>query len=295
MSHRNPLVTVGMPVYNGENFLEQAIDSVLCQTFTDFELIISDNASTDKTAEICSAYASQDSRIRYYRNEDNIGASPNFNRVFALATGEYFKWMAHDDLCSPEFLERCVCVLNQDPTIILAFTRTKEIDESGIVIREYEPNPNLSAGTPHERFFECICQPNNCVSVFGLVRADVLRMTRLIDNYASSDRPLLGELCLRGRFYEIPEHLFFKRVHPEAHWKVYPSRHMRQKWYDPNNVKKITFPHWRLFWEHLLSIRRVQMTWSERILCNLTMLWWIRKHWRHLTSNLILKEPQLSR
>lgn len=291
---RSPCVSIGMPVYNGENYLEEAINSILGQTFTDFELIISDNASTDRTEEICSIYASRDSRIRYYRNEENLGASANYNRVFELANGKYFKWMAHDDLCAPEFLEKCVKVLDQDPAVILAFTGTKEIDETGIVIGEYAPKPNLGAGTPHERFYESVCLPNSCTSVFGLVRSDVLRRTRLIGNYVSSDRPLLGELSLRGRFYEIPEYLFFKRVHPEAHWKVYSTRHLRQRWYDPNKVTKLTFPHWRLLWEHLFSIKRVRLSRSERIWCNLTMLWWIRKHWRYLARNLILQEPRLS-
>ncbi len=123
-----PRVSVGLPVYNGENFIKDALDSILAQTFEDFELIISDNASTDGTQQICRQYTSKDQRIRYIRNDGNIGASKNFNQVFELSSGEYFKWIAHDDLCAPEFLERCVEVLDQDPSIVLCFARPKAID-----------------------------------------------------------------------------------------------------------------------------------------------------------------------
>ena len=112
MLNNKPRVSIGMPVFNGENYLAEALDSLLTQTFSDFELIISDNASTDKTEEICRAYAVRDQRIRYFRNQENLGASRNYNRVFELSSGEYFKWAAHDDLCAPEFLGRCVDVLD---------------------------------------------------------------------------------------------------------------------------------------------------------------------------------------
>ena len=99
--HRDvPLVSIGMPVFNGEDYVEAALDSILTQTFTNFELIISDNASTDRTEEICNDFADSDDRIRYYRQEKNLGAAANFNRVFELSSGKYFKWAAHDALQS---------------------------------------------------------------------------------------------------------------------------------------------------------------------------------------------------
>src|SRR4051794_3298661 len=93
-----PKLSIGLPVYNGENFLAHAVDSILAQDFRDFELIISDNASTDRTAEICRGYAESDPRVRYVRFETNQGGSRNFCYVFELARGEYFKWAAHDDV-----------------------------------------------------------------------------------------------------------------------------------------------------------------------------------------------------
>src|SRR6187402_1563429 len=117
-----PRVTVGIPVYNGAEYLEQAIQSVLAQTFSDFELIICDNASTDATAAIVLDYAARDSRVRYARNRENIGSARNYNRLFELATGEDFKWMACDDLITPQFLEYCVAALDAAPCAVLAYT-----------------------------------------------------------------------------------------------------------------------------------------------------------------------------
>src|SRR5687767_6137887 len=103
-----PALSIGLPVYNGERYLREAIGSILSQDFTDFELIISDNASTDGTAAICAFYAARDARIRYHRSETNLGAAPNHRRVFELARAPFFKWAAHDDSGSPQLLERCV-------------------------------------------------------------------------------------------------------------------------------------------------------------------------------------------
>lgn len=103
MTHA-PKVSIGMPVYNGEETICQALDSLLAQTFTDFELIISDDASTDRTGEICLEYAKKDPRIRYVRQPENRGANFNFQFVLDKARGEYFMWAAQDDVRSPDYL-----------------------------------------------------------------------------------------------------------------------------------------------------------------------------------------------
>jgi glycosyltransferase involved in cell wall biosynthesis len=288
-----PRVTIGLPVYNGENYLAESIESILAQTFTDFELIIADNASTDKTAEICQAYAEKDSRIRYIRNKENLGASPNYNLLVSLARGEYFKWQAHDDLSAPEFIERCVAILDADSEVVVCYSRTRAVDGKSEIVSEldvkYRPKPELNDKRPHVRFFECVCVHHSQVAVFGLMRTNVLKKTRLIEGYSSSDRTLLGELSLRGRMYEIPEVLLFKRHHDQQHWRVYPTRRARQIWYDPNRTGKLTFPHWRLMIEHFRSIMRTQISLVERFWCGLYMGWWMRVHWRLLSRNLLLK------
>ena len=113
-----PKVTIGMPVFNGESFIREALDSLLAQTFIDFELIISDNASTDKTEAICRDYAANDSRIRYVRQAQNLGAMLNFKFVFDESQCEYFMWAACDDIWSPEFLGVNYSFLSQNPSYV---------------------------------------------------------------------------------------------------------------------------------------------------------------------------------
>lgn len=207
----SPRLSIGLPVYNGESFLKAALDSILNQTYKDFELIISDNGSTDKTEDICRSYMLEDQRIRYYRNNNNLGAAWNFNRVFSLSNGQYFKWAAHDDVCANEFLERCVDVLERDLGVIVCFSKTMQIDEQGNIEkkRDHIDLPNLSSSRSDKRFHDIIINRHGCESVFGVIRTSVLRKTPLIGNYIASDRVLLALLSIYGRFYELPEYLFF--------------------------------------------------------------------------------------
>ena len=115
MSDSSPRLSIGLPVFNGERHLKEAVDSLLSQTFSDFELIICDNASTDRTPEICQAYASKDDRIRYYRNSENIGAVQNWYRTFELSSGAYFAGAAHDDVYHPEFMNKCIAIMDENP------------------------------------------------------------------------------------------------------------------------------------------------------------------------------------
>jgi glycosyltransferase involved in cell wall biosynthesis len=291
MNERSPRVSIGLPVYNGQDYLSHALDALLAQTYSDFELIISDNASTDDTEEICRQYAAEDHRIRYRRSEENLGAARNFNRAFELSRGEYFKWAAHDDLCGPEYLERCVAALDGDVSMVLCHARTREIDENGAVVRELDRKPQLSSRRVHERFYDCICVPHPQVMVFGLIRANVLRQTDLIGRYSSSDKVLLGELVLRGPFHEVSEPLFFRRAHPAQSYKRFTNRHAYQAWFDPTRSGRITFPHWRLLLEHSKAVARAPLSGPERIRCYVVVGWWIRFHWRHLAANLALREP----
>lgn len=283
-------VTIGLPVYNGQNYLAETMESLLAQTYTDFELVISDNASTDRTETICREYAVRDERIRYYRQEENVGASANYNRVFELARGVYFKWAAHDDLLAPTYLERCVAVLDADPDVVLAYTQAKAIDDQGQVVKVYPGKHHFSAAAPRERFYEFVLDPHPVVAVFGLMRRDVLGRTRLIGKYAGSDRPLLSELSLLGKFYEVPEHLFFYRFHEEQSWGGNKSPQAQQAWYDPRRADKITFPQWRLLREHVRSIERSPVGLADRASCYLYMGYWMVKNRRRLGRNLLLRD-----
>lgn len=294
MKRTSPRISIGLPVFNGENFLAETLKTLLAQTYEDFEIIISDNASTDSTESICRNFAAQDERIRYYRSSQNLGAAPNFNRVFELANGEYFKWAAADDLVANTFLAHAVQILDENPDVVLCYSRTVAIDNRGNSLYAYPAKLDADDPFPSKRFYEFVCVPHPCVSVFGLMRTAMLRQTRLIGKYSGSDRPLLSELSLKGRFYEIPEVLFYYRNHAEQSWGDNASHHAQQAWYDPKRAGKITFPHWRLLGEHLRSIQRAPIALSERIKCYLYMGWWARLNWKFLANNLRLRDYNYS-
>jgi glycosyltransferase involved in cell wall biosynthesis len=267
MAEAKPRVSIGLPVFNGEDYLAEALDSILAQTYTDFELIISDNASTDRTREICHSYAAQDKRIRYFRSEANLGAARNYNRVFELSSGEYFKWAAHDDVCAPEFLERCVKVLDREPDVVLCYPKTNIIDEHGELVEHYVDDFDLRAPKSHERFRHILRTGQWLNPVCGVIRADVLRGTQLIGKYAVSDRVLLAELALVGRFYEVPEYLFYRRIHPQKSTQANTTDEEIAAWFDPATRGRVLAPRWKRFLGHLRSIRRAPLSWDGRMRC----------------------------
>jgi glycosyltransferase involved in cell wall biosynthesis len=284
MDNNHPRVSIGLAVYNGEKYLEEAIDSILGQTYQDFELIISDNASTDRTEEICRKYAAQDNRIRYYRNATNIGGANNENSTVGLARGGYFRWAAHDDVCAPDLLEKYVGVLDREPSVVLCFSMVHDIDENGNIINTISLKQGLSAKA-HERFRELADPKHHCEIFYGLIRTGVLRQTRLQQNYTDSDRTLLAELSLYGRFYEIPEPLFFKRYHPQ---NSYVNMRTRMAWFDPSLKGRFVFPYWMQFFDYLRTISRVPLPWSEKVRCYAHMIRWFWDHRKNLAGDIVL-------
>ena len=222
-----PLVSLGLPVYDGERFLIEAIDALVAQTFVDFELIISDNASTDATEAICREHARRDARIRYWRSIANRGAVWNHNRVLDLARGEFFKWVHHDDICAPTFLEQCVGVFRSEPSaVVLVYPRSRVIDEHGAVLWEHWDGLDLRKRTPHQRLKQLVRNPPNMgTSVFGLARTSALRQTRGILPILSPDYLVLAELALLGEFREVPELHFLKRYHRSCRVAEAGKRH----------------------------------------------------------------------
>lgn len=218
--HRNeiivtdaPRLSVGLPVYNGQRFLAEALDSLLDQSFTDFELIISDNASTDDTEEICRRYAAGDTRIRYLRQPRNIGCNPNHNAVLGEARGEYFKWAAHDDLYGRDLLARCVEVLDEHPDVVLCHADMAIIDESGAVVRHFDYTLATGSTDVRERFRSLVVT-DGADDEYGVMRTDVLRSVRPKDGYHHASRPFIAEIAFRGRFHQVRELLYFRRDHP---------------------------------------------------------------------------------
>jgi glycosyltransferase involved in cell wall biosynthesis len=294
MTNKTPQISLGLPVYNGENFISEAIESILSQTFTDFELIITDNVSTDRTQQICESYAALDPRVFYFRNKENLGAASNFIRAFELSSGKYFKWVAHDDVIAPEFLEKCATVLDHDPSVVLCFTNVIIINEEGAQIDEYDINLNTYVSDPSERFRSLIIDWHMCFDVFGLIRSDVLRQTEVMGNYGHGDGVLLAHLGLIGKFYRIPEYLFYSRRHSQQSMRMFGysveeggnDYHAYAEWFDSSNSGKLIFPQWRILKETYKIIWQVYLPWNARLRTHLYLLWWSIKMRRHLWSDL---------
>jgi glycosyltransferase involved in cell wall biosynthesis len=239
LRHR-PSISIGLPVYNGERYLSATLDCFLAQTFRDFELTICDNASTDRTREIAQAYQARDGRIRYHRNERNLGAIPNFNRAFALSSAPLFKWIAHDDLYEVDYLESCVLLLGSHPDAVLAHSATRFIGDTGTpfpvdpetggfvdpktqVLQVPDSPAVADHPSPVERFRQVLAHARWGSHMFGLMRSDALARTRLVPDFAGGDRAMLAELALLGRFVASPEPLFSKRFHENVSWALKQS------------------------------------------------------------------------
>ncbi|HMR62575.1 MAG TPA: glycosyltransferase [Anaerolineae bacterium] len=291
MRSDSPRVTIGLPVFNAEKYLIQALDSILAQTYSDFTLIISDNASTDRTPQICEAYSAKDSRIRFYRNNKNMGAAPNFNRVFMLSSSEYFKWAPYDDVLAPDFLLKCVEVLDQNPEVSLCYSQVKVIDECGQVRYDYDPLPKTNSSKTHKRFRNLILSPHLAVQQMGLIRAEILRQTALEGSFPSSDEVLLAEIALRGVYYEIPERLYYYRLHEEQSTRgALTVQRSRTTWFDTSLAEKIVLPKWMYLFACLRAINRSPLPWYNRICCYAYMIRWvlIPPHFRALGKDALI-------
>jgi glycosyltransferase involved in cell wall biosynthesis len=300
---RTPLLSIGLFVYNGESFLRQTLDSILGQTFRDFELIISDNASTDATQEICESYARDDSRIRYSRSDVNMGAGWNIRRVFSLARSKYFKWAACDDLYEPTFLEKCI----NDSSFVLAHARTRIIDERGEFLELY--NWPMRADSPRvlTRFREMLLNDHMCYQIFGVMRRDALLKVPPQGSYVNSDGVLLAQLSFLGRFYEDPEFLFISRRHDSQSSQTLPVRLKKRRfrltnrhgtlpspeWWDPQKSKSLGMPEWRQLREYWGSIMRAPLSFPERVRSLLLLGPWIVKHFRRMMKDVLIAADQV--
>jgi glycosyltransferase involved in cell wall biosynthesis len=276
-------LSIALPVYNGENFLRGAIEALLAQSYDDFELLISDNASTDSTESIAREFADRDPRVRYVRQRENIGAAPNFNTAFELCRAPFFKWAAHDDICLPNYLAECMEGIEGDESVVLSHSEVELIDHSGAVISSHDEELYyVHSQRPSVRFRDLILSEHWCTDVFGIVRRDALARTNLIGSYVGSDRTLLAELGLMGRFARVPRVLFQNRDH--SHRSVHSTNVRsadRVTWFDTKAKPKITMPFVRCWVEYAKSVHRVSMPTSERLACYRALLSWVHPNrWR---------------
>jgi len=262
MSLERPRISIGLPVYNGERYLQRAIDSVLAQTLPDFELIISDNASTDRTAEICRECASRDRRIRYVRHPINVGVTKNFNGVVAHATAPYFKWLSADDLIAPDLLRRCAGVLDRDPSVVLVHSTTRFIGPDGEWLPQEESGLHLVEDRPTDRLRSLWQKLRFCNAQYGVMRVAALRRTPLFRPFIGSDICFLAELSLHGRFVELPETLLFRRLHGDAASSLSPEQLMTHYGLERGTL---VLYYWRHLAESVMSAWRAPIDTTEKL------------------------------
>jgi glycosyltransferase involved in cell wall biosynthesis len=295
MTSSAPLVSIGIPVYNGDNYLADTLDAILAQTFRDFEVVIADNSSTDGTEAICKAYAAKDSRVRYYRQPENLGAAPNYNDVFHRTLGEYFKWSAHDDLIEPTFLERCVSVLDANADYIVVSTMFSSIDKDGTNIGAGDPRTGLGSSDVSTRVRTAIYPYRqggaSDAAIFGLMRRSALDSTHLHGSYTGSDRTILLELSLLGPLFEVPDRLFLNRDHPTRSIRIGRGAgnraHHREAWFDTQRAERIVFPNWRRLGEFVRAIVGAPIATTDRFRSlGIVAVWVMKGNWRRLGNDL---------
>lgn len=265
----HPRLSVGLPVYNGEEYLAESFDALLGQTYEDFELVVTDNASTDRTQEICREYAARDPRIRYLRLRRNIGAAPNHNYVFTQCRGELFKWASHDDLYARDLLRACVEALDERPEVVLAHADQAVVDEDGKVKVPYAYTLDTASPSAPARFRSMLFEPGGD-DFYGVIRADVLRRVKPHDSYHHADRTFVAEIGLHGPFHQVPELLYFRRDHPTRAERANPSKRARCVNLDPRRAGPL-HPTPRLLAEYVGgfvgAIRRAPLSSSDRRAC----------------------------
>jgi|HigsolmetaAR206D_1030411.scaffolds.fasta_scaffold04372_5 hypothetical protein len=276
-----PRVSLGVPLYNAERYLEDCLDAILAQDYQDFEVIISDNASTDRTWEICQRYAAKDPRIRLYRNPRNLGGHVNYARVVELARGELFKWVAYDDICLPTYLSTCVAALDAaGPRAVLVYPKTILIDEAGEVIGPYADRLDLRDPRPWRRVAGVARNINLCHAHFGVFRMSALRRTGMIRPFLSSDYTLIAEVARLGEIHEVAEPLFLRRMHGASTRQAKNATAASAvAWFGPAAQRRVRAPRLRMLAETLRTLATGSPPLGTRLSSAVAFLavWWARR------------------
>jgi glycosyltransferase involved in cell wall biosynthesis len=293
VSAPQPIVSFGVPVRNGEKYLPKLFDSLLAQEFAEFEVIIGDNLSDDRTEAICRDYARRDPRIKYFRHPENLGQSGNFNRVLELAQGQYFRWIGDDDWIEPDYTRKCVEFLQRRPDLIGVTTEQRHhFDDGTFHYKEYRGD-RLDSPLPHIRFRRMIwfmtADYGFIDPIYTMYRRDAILKTHGMLLIQAQDQVLATELSLVGPFGHIPECLAHRRRH--SYHVV--SQDSLVKHYEPKNAKKIQGRHLRptlTMWEF---VQRSPMSGWQKLLCALslvrylaTVIWWQERNRLHAAFGL---------
>jgi glycosyltransferase involved in cell wall biosynthesis len=260
-----PAVTIGIPVFNGEAYLEDALRSALGQTRDDLEVVISDNASTDRTEEICRDYALKDRRVRYFRNPKNLGAAPNYNLAFSHARGRFYKWLAHDDRMLPTYVARTTQALARRPDAVLCNSVVSYIDGSGATIGLYNSElGRADSPSPSKRLACMVLRSHSCVDFFGMFRKSALDGSLRHGSFHGADRALLAQMAIRGPLIQLRTPLVEMREHDKRYTRSKGRSIDRAAWHDASLRGSVNFPTWRLYLEYLKMVKDEDMSMAER-------------------------------
>lgn len=267
-----PVVSIAIPAYNCERYIAQSIESLLGQSYGDFELVISDNASTDGTEGVCRRYEAQDARVRYVRRSENIGGPGNFRYVFSLCSGKYHKWSTADDHWHPEFLREAVAVLDARPDVVLCYPKTRLIDADGNKIEDYDDNLELDSESPRQRFRDLYNRIGLCNAHLGLLRRDAMLKTKLIAGHQASDVEFLAEMALIGKFHVLPDVRFYRRFHAaSSSWARGDKKH-QSAYYAPNGKGMSSVGTWKRLAFQLGLIARSPVPAADKLALSMDIL-----------------------
>ena len=289
-----PRLTLGLPVYNGERFLAASLDALLAQTFTDFELIISDNGSTDRTRAIAQQYESVDPRVQYVNHPRNRGAAFNHNFVIEQARGEFFKWVSDDDIYAPDLLERCIDALDSRPEIVLAHAWTAFIDDKGRITNAIDYPLTTDVPDPVQRF-RSLLYTQGGDDIYGVIRRSVLRRVAPHGSHHLADRTFVADLALQGPFHNVSDFLYFRRDHAMRAERAARGIRRRCINLDPRRANRWRNPAVRLVGEYLMAyvvaIGRAPIGSRDRWRCRKELAVWVARHADPMRKRRLLSSP----
>jgi glycosyltransferase involved in cell wall biosynthesis len=267
-----PFVSFGIPVRNGEGHIEKLIDSILQQTFQDFEIVIADNLSTDKTPQILRSYALQDHRFNCVFNEENIGQIENFNRVFKLSRGKYFRWIGVDDWLEPSYTEECVNLMENDPNVIGVTTYTVMHQKGGFEHRFEYKGERLESVKSSRRFSRMMWLLSKGLlylsPLSAFFRREALTKTHLFQIAPDTDLIMAAEVSLVGPFRHINKHL----VHRWRPLTAPTKRIEMYKRYHPTRYKEVQHSYWKACKKIASMIWDTPLTMGQKLICSFALI-----------------------
>lgn len=292
-----PLVSVGLPVYNGDNYIVGAIESIINQTYRNIELIISDNASTDNTESICRKYASLDNRVKYFRLNDNCGAIVNHNRVLDIAKGKYFQWICHDDECEQSYIQKCVDVLEGNPQIICCFSVIKFIDGKANVLRLSKNELSILDDDRSVRLKKFVNMQKTSVDIFcamyGLFRTEFIKKIGQLGTYIAGDQIYLLKMIFEGKLVQLKDPCLSRREHPATAFVALPKLPYYKKyrvaarWGESNCNPMFLLVNWKLMKMAFSYFYGYPMLMPEKIKCYKSLFELFVARWRRLLKELL--------